>query len=209
MPPACGRPCSRTADPAVRKWKRVEGADGPRFRSALAAHEAGLLNSLVTSMLGMLEERESSAPADELHEITGMKTGNSAPPDDDTMKRLLPNFYRTQRDHPAGTGTAESLNSALRSLHEPEIIDAKRQAAQRLLDTCPQGGGKFELNEDDAHAWAAAVNDVRLALGTMLDIGPNGPDALPTDHPMAGHLDVYQWLTVLQEYLVVALMGSR
>jgi hypothetical protein len=193
----------------VRKWKRVDTADGPRFRSALAAHEAGLLNSLVTSMLGMLEERESSAPSDELHEITGMKTGHSTPPDDDTMKRLLPNFYRTQRDHPAGTGTAESLNSALRSLHEPDIIDAKREAAQRLLDTCPQGGGKFELNEDDAHAWAAAVNDVRLALGTMLDIGPNGPDALPSDHPMAGHLDVYQWLTVLQEYLVLGLMGKK
>ena len=39
------------------------------------------------------------------------------------MKRLLPDFYRPQNDHPAGSGTAESLNSALRSLHEPEIID--------------------------------------------------------------------------------------
>ena len=35
------------------------------------------------------------------------------------------------------------------------------------------------------------------------------PDQLPDDHPMAPHLDVYQWLTVLQEYLVLALMGSR
>jgi hypothetical protein len=180
----------------VRKWKRVDTADGARFRSALAAHEAGLLSSLVTSMLGMLEERETSAPADELEEITGMKTGNSQPPQDDTMKRLLPDFYRPQTDHPAGSGTMESLNSALRSL-------------QRLLNTCPQGGGKFELTEDDAHAWAAAVNDVRLALGTMLDVGPNGPEALPTDHPMAGHLDVYQWLTVLQEYLVLGLMDKR
>ena len=72
----------------------------------------------------------------------------------------------------------------------------------------PDGGGKFELTEDDAHAWAAAVNDVRLALGTMLDVGPDGPERLPADHPMAGHLDVYQWLTVLQEYLVVGLMGK-
>ena len=39
--------------------------------------------------------------------------------------------------------------------------------------------------------------------------GPNGPEALPTDHPMAGHLDVYQWLTVLQEYLVLGLMDKR
>jgi len=192
----------------VRKWKRVEGADGPRFRSTLAAHEAALLTSLVSSMLGMLEERESSSPADELEEITGIQTGNSQPPQDDTMKRLLPDFYRPHTDHPAGSGTAESLNSALRSLHEPEIIDAKRQAAQRVLDTLPEGGGKFELSEDDAHSWAAAVNDVRLALGTMLDVGANGPDALPPDHPMAGHLDVYQWLTVLQEYLVLGLIGK-
>jgi hypothetical protein len=192
----------------VRKWKRVDTADGPRFRSALAAHEAALLRNLVTSMIGMLEERESSSPADELEAITGMRTGNSAPPEDDTMKRLLPDFYRQQTEHPAGSGTAESLNSALRSLHEPAIIDAKRGAAQRLLDTLPDGGGKFEITEDDAHAWAAAVNDLRLALGTMLDVGPNGPDALPPEHPMAGHLDVYQWLTVLQEYLVLGLIGK-
>ena len=34
-------------DSAVRKWKRVETANGPRFRSALAAHEAALLKNLV------------------------------------------------------------------------------------------------------------------------------------------------------------------
>lgn len=192
----------------MRKWKRVETADGARFRSAIAPHEAALLRSLARSVVGMLEERESSVPADELEEITGMRTGNSTPPDDDTMKRLLPDFFRPQSEHPAGSNAAESLNSALRSLHEPEIIDAKRQAAQTLLDTMPAQGGKFELTEDDAHAWAAAVNDMRLALGTMLAISPDGPDELPPDHPMAGHLDVYQWLTVLQEYLVLGLMGK-
>ncbi|KUI47513.1 hypothetical protein AU198_24625 [Mycobacterium sp. GA-1199] len=192
----------------MRKWKRVETADGARFRSAIAPHEAALLRSLAASVVGMLEERESSAPADELEAITGMRTGNSTPPEDDTMKRLLPDFYRPQTEHPASSSAAESLNSALRGLHEPDIIDAKREAAQTLLDTMPAQGGKFELSEDDAHAWAAAVNDMRLALGTMLAISPDGPDELPPDHPMAGHLDVYQWLTVLQEYLVLGLMGK-
>lgn len=193
----------------MRKWKRVDTADGVRFRSSLAAHEAALLRSLVKSLLDMLDGRESSSPTDELEELTGMKTGHSKPPEDDTMKRLLPDFYRPQTDHPAGSGTAESLNSALRSLHEPTIIDAKREAAQRVLDTVPAAGGKFEITEDDAHCWAAAVNDVRLALGTMLDIGPDGPDRLPPEHPMAGHLDVYQWLTVLQEYLVLGLIAGQ
>jgi len=193
----------------VRKWKRVETVDGPRFRSALASHEAALLKNLATAMIGLLDERESSSPPDELEAITGIKTGNAEPPRDPTLRRLLPDFYKPDDDAPSSPEVSESLNAALRSLHEPEIIDAKRVAAQRLLDTVPDDGGRFELTEDDANAWIAAVNDVRLSLGVMLDVGPAGPERLPADHPLAVHFDVYQWLTVLQEYLVLVLMGPR
>lgn len=193
----------------MRKWKRVETSSGPRFRTTMAAHEAGLLRNLVDSMVTMLDDRESSSPADELEEITGIKAGHSTRPEDATLARLLPDFYRQESPHPAGSGTVESLNSALRSLHEPAIIEAKREAAQQLLQSLPATGGRLELTEDEANAWVAAVNDVRLALGTMLGVGPEGPERLAPDHPMAGHLDVYQWLTVLQEYLVTALMSKR
>jgi Domain of unknown function (DUF2017) len=192
----------------VRKWKRVETADGPRFRSSLASHEAALLKNLATAMIGLLDERESSSPADELEEITGIKTGNSEPPNDPTLRRLLPDFYRHE-DDTALPDDADSLNAALRSLHEPDIVDAKRVAAQRLLNTVPDDGGRFELTEEDANSWIAAVNDIRLSLGVMLEVGPEGPERLPADHPLAVHFDVYQWLTVLQEYLVLVLMGSR
>ncbi|ORJ63793.1 oxidative stress transcriptional regulator AosR [Mycobacterium simiae] len=192
----------------MRKWKRVDTADGPRFRSALAPHEADLLNNLVTAMIGLLDERESSSPTDELEEITGMKTGNSEPPTDPTLRRLLPDFSRPEDAAGSGTELPEGLNAALRNLHEPKIIDAKRNAAQELLDTVPGSGGRFELTEDQANAWVSSVNDIRLALGVMLDIGPDGPERLPDDHPMATHFDVYQWLTVLQEYLVLALMNK-
>ncbi|GFG84303.1 oxidative stress transcriptional regulator AosR [Mycolicibacter algericus] len=194
----------------MHKWKRVETDGGPRFRSALALHEAALLRNLVGSIIGMLEARESASPPDELEQITGMKTGNTQPPEDATTRRLLPDFYRADGGGAAADGSAldaEGLNAALRSLHEPEIIDAKRGAAQQVLDTLPERGGRFELTEEQANAWIAAVNDIRLALGTMLKIGPNGPDRLPPGDPRAGQLNVYQWLTVLQEYLVVALMG--
>jgi Domain of unknown function (DUF2017) len=194
----------------VRKWKRVETADGPRFRSALAAHEATLLKNLVSSMIGLLDERESSAPSDELEEITGIKTGNAEPPGDPTLRRLLPDFHKPEdADYELDPDASDSLNAALRSLREPEIIDAKRVAAQQLLDTLPENGGRFELTEEGANAWIAAVNDIRLSLGVMLDVGPEGPDRLPADHPLAAHLDVYQWLTVLQEYLVLVLMEAR
>jgi hypothetical protein len=197
----------------VRKWKRVETADGPRFRSALAAHEAALLKNLVSSMIGLLDERESSSPSDELEEITGIRTGNTQPPGDPGLRRLLPDFHKPDdEDNPVDPDASDRLNAALRILHEPEIIDAKRVAAQQLLDTLPENGGRFELTEEGANAWIAAVNDIRLTLGVMLDIGPEGPggaDRLPADHPLTAHFDVYQWLTVLQEYLVLVLMGSR
>ncbi len=197
----------------MRKWKRVETADGPRFRSALAVHEAALLKNLVGSMIGLLDERESLAPSDELEEITGIKTGNTELPGDPTLRRLLPDFHKPEdADSELDSldiKASDSLNAALRSLHEPEIIDAKRVAAQHLLDTLPENGGRFELTEEGANAWIAAVNDIRLSLGVMLDVGPEGPSRLPADHPLAAHHDVYQWLTVLQEYLVLALMDSR
>ena len=151
----------------MRKWKRVETADGPRFRSALAVHEAALLKNLVGSMIGLLDERESSAPSDELEEITGIKTGNAEPPGDPTLRRLLPDFHKPDDgdDPELDPDASDSLNAALRSLHEPEIIEAKRVAAQQLLDTLPEDGGRFELTEEGANAWIAAVNDIRLSLG--------------------------------------------
>lgn len=141
-----------------------------------------------------------------------MKTGNADPPRDPTLRRLLPDFVKPGDEpsgEPSGPEASESLNAALRSLHEPEILDAKRAAAQRLSDTVPDNGGRFELTEGDAGAWVAAVNDIRLTLGVMLEVGPEGPERLPADHPLAVHFDVYQWLTVLQEYLVLVLMGSK
>ena len=165
--------------------------------------------NLASALVGLLDERESSSPADELEEITGIRTGNAEPPKDPTLRRLLPDFYRDDGDDSLPRDVSDSLNAALRSMHEPEIIEAKRVAAQRLLKTVPDNGGRFELTEDDANAWIAAINDVRLSLGVMLEVGPEGPERLPADHPLAVHFDVYQWLTVLQEYLVLVVMGPR
>ena len=183
----------------------MQAVDGARFVSALEPHEVTLLKNMATSVQEMLDDRQSASPSDPLEQITGIRTGNSQPPGDATLRRLLPDFVK---DDQPGREDREDSNSVLRSLHEPEIIEAKISAAQRLLDTLPDGGGPLELTEADANAWIAAVNDIRLAVGTILGIGPDLPDRLPAGHPMATHLEVYQWLTVLQEYLVLGLMGK-
>ena len=192
----------------MRKWKRVDTADGPRFRSALAPHEAALLKNMVTSVQGMLDERESAAPSDPLTQITGIRTGHPQPPDDSTMRRLLPDFFKPQRDHPEARRPPRVSTARCAACTSPTSSTRKWLPRNGFWTPCPMTAGAFELTEDDANAWISAVNDVRLALGTMLDIGPEGPDRLPPDHPLAGHLDVYQWLTVLQEYLVLGLMGK-
>ncbi len=168
------------------------------------SHEVALLRNMASSMQEMLDDRKSFAPTDPLEQITGIRTGNTEPPADGTLRRLLPDFVTP--DHAASDPGGS--NSALRSLHEPQIIDVKISAAQRLLDTLPGEDGRVDLSEDDANAWIAAVNDVRLTLGTILDIGPDTPERLPDEHPMAHHLDVYHWLTFLQECLVLGLMGK-
>jgi len=162
---------------------------------------------MVTSLTDLLAEREASAPRDELSELTGIPSGHTRPPTDATLGRLLPDFHRPDQDHELGADVVNgNLNSALRSVHEPHIIDEKMAAAQILLASLPEGGGDIALTEDQAMAWLTALNDVRLALGAMLGISEDTPDQLPADHPHAAHLDIYHWLTVMQELLVEAMM---
>ncbi|MBP2211006.1 hypothetical protein JOJ87_001350 [Rhodococcus ruber] len=178
-----------------------------KLRSEMDAHEASVLRSLVASVLGMLEERAAGAPQDDLAALTGLRTGNSAPPDVPALRRLLPDFHRPDADatvHP--DDESADLNGALRSLHEPDIIDAKLAAGAVILRTVPESGGKVVLTPEQADAWLYGLNDLRLALGTTLGIDDDTPEALDEDDPRAPHLDVYHWLTWMQDSLVQALM---
>lgn len=192
----------------MRTWKRETRAEGIRICSELDAHETELLVSMVTSMQDLLHERESSAPTDPLADITGIRAGHSQAPTDATMGRLLPDFHRPDQDREMCADSVNGdLNSGMRSVNEPKIIDAKLGAAQSMIETLPDGGGPVVLSEEQAQHWLTALNDVRLALGAMIGISEDTPDQLPPHHPYAAHLDVYHWLTVVQELLVEALMG--
>ncbi|QRE80691.1 MULTISPECIES: DUF2017 domain-containing protein [Rhodococcus] len=191
----------------MRQWSRKNSLGGVKLRSEMDAHEASVLRSLVASVLGMLEERADGAPQDDLAALTGLRTGNSAPPDVPALRRLLPDFHRPDADatvHP--DDESADLNGALRSLHEPDIIDAKLAAGAVILRTVPESGGKVVLTPEQADAWLYGLNDLRLALGTTLGIDDDTPEALDEDDPRAPHLDVYHWLTWMQDSLVQALM---
>ncbi len=208
MPPDSGRPCNVTSDrdgygSPVRKWSRKNSLSGLKLRSEMDPREADVLRSLVGAVTGLLTDRARSTPEDDLAELTGLRTGNSAPPEDPRLARLLPDFHRKEPGSP--DADRADLNSALRSLHEPEIIDAKVAAGTVVLETLPERGGKIVLTPEQADAWLNALNDVRLALGTALGIDADTPDQLDPDDPRAPHLDVYHWLTWMQDSLLHAL----
>ncbi len=162
-----------------------------------------MLRGLISQVEDMLRARSDEAPNDELAELTGIRIGPSTAPNDPVLSRLLPDFHRLDPDNPS----REELDSvaALRSLHEPELIEAKAGVAAVVMQTLGPQGGEVRLSLEQADAWVSAINDVRIALGTALDVTEDMPEELPSDDPRAPHLGVYHWLTYLQESLVQAM----
>jgi len=177
-------------------WKKAGRGAKVRLVASFDEQEAVVLRGLVGEVQQMLAGRTADNPADELAALTGIRTGPSTRPDDRVLARLLPDFTTEDADLAAG----------LRSLHEPELIEAKTAAATLVLDTLPAGGGRVELQPDQGDVWLTALNDVRLALGTALDVSEDMPEQLPSDDPRASHLGVYHWLTFVQDGLVQARM---
>lgn len=184
-------------------WTRKNG----HVQAELSQQEAAVIRGLVGQIKDMLTARADEAPKDELAELTGIRTGPSTPPEDRVVARLLPDFYR--RDPITGDTDEEETDAAaaMRSLHEPALLEAKTGAAQLILETCPPMGGKVKLTSEQADSWLTALNDVRLALGTALDVEDDMPEELPEDDLRREHLGVYQWLTWVQDSLVSAMLG--
>lgn len=100
------------------------------------------------------------------------------------------------------TGAYRDSAAALRSLHEPELVDRKVGVAAVVLETVPADGGAVSIDEDAAGSWLAALNDVRLAMGALIGVSEDMPEQLPSDDPRAGQLNVYHWLTWMQDSLL-------
>jgi Domain of unknown function (DUF2017) len=176
----------------VNGWKKTGRGAKARLVGTFDAQEAAVLRGLLDEVRQMLSKRSADSPADELAVLTGMRTGPSTLPNDRVLARLLPDFTTEDADLAAG----------LRSLHEPELIEAKDRAAAEVLAALPAHGGRVELTPQESDVWLAALNDVRLALGTALDVSEDMPDEIDPDDARAAHLGIYHWLTFVQDGLV-------
>ncbi len=160
------------------------------------ADESTVLRHVLTEMIELLGA-DDSAEDDPLAAAVGIGTSTKVP-EDPALARLFPDGYTDDPDAAAD----------FRRYTEPTLRETKRSAAQTVLDTLGEPGVKHLLTPDQAVAWLAALNDVRLVLGERLGVTEDWHDELdemPDDDPRAPVYAVYDWLTYLQETLVRAL----
>jgi hypothetical protein len=111
-------------------------------------------------------------------------------PDDPLLKRLFPPAYDDGR-----------RNAEYRRLMEDELMDGLREA----FDVMEATAGLDKLSPAEADAWLRALTDLRLVLGTRLDVREDTfAEGLDLSDPRAPELAVYGYLSWLQEMLVAA-----
>ena len=84
-----------------------------------------------------------------------------------------------------------------RELAGDELLSGRRQALELLAATARSD----RLSAEEADAWLRALNDLRLVLGTRLDV----QEDMLLDAPQTPDLALYGYLSWLQEQLVAAL----
>lgn len=112
--------------------------------------------------------------------------------DDPVTARLFP-------DASPDPATAADLHELL---HD-DLREAKLASARALLESLPDDG-RLALDTETAEQWLTALNDVRLALGTSLNITEESYER-ETDADDLG-MQVYDLLTFLQDSLVEAVL---
>jgi hypothetical protein len=114
-----------------------------------------------------------------------------SPGDDPARGRLFP---------PAYWDDAERDSEYQRLMHG-DLVASKLAAAEIVESTVDA----TRVSGEELVAWMGALNDLRLVLGTRLDVTEDPADAPADDAPEAPAYALYSYLGWLQEQVVAAL----
>jgi hypothetical protein len=115
--------------------------------------------------------------------------------DDPSLVRLFPPAYA---DDPASNADYERLTR--------DSLLAKRLQALRVMEETVDAD---RLTEEQLSGWLGALNDLRLVLGTRLDVTEDVYEReLDPNDPRAPELALYAYLSWLQEQAVAALAAG-
>jgi hypothetical protein len=175
---------------------------GDAVRVRLSADEAFALGVLAAQVVAMLApEEEPDGSGDPLEAIVGIADPATTVerPDDPALLRLLPDGYGD---------AAES--GEFRRLTEADLrrgkVDALRALAHDVASDDREGVA-LSLSPEETEVWLGALNDIRLVLGTRLDVTEDLAelvDQMDEDDPRLPQLQVYDWLGWLQESMIRA-----
>jgi len=143
--------------------------------------EAGIIGLLLDQLEQLLQAAEDDVAGDPV------------------LARLLPDGHR---------GDPE-LAADYRELTETSLRSGKADDLATVRATLPPAGGEVRLDPDQAAAWLRSTNDLRLALGTRLEITEETEPPEDVTGEEDQQLVVYYWLTGLQGSLVDALAAGR
>ncbi|TVL89184.1 DUF2017 domain-containing protein [Streptomyces sp. SAJ15] len=201
---------------------------------ALDDVQISILRSLAVQLLELIGPGEQPVAGDDPLAAL-FAEGPSEPPTDPALARLFPDAYggpelagAVEGDDPEARRALEEARIAsaeFRRYTENDLRARKRDdalAVVRALDGLTHGGrgsadgvalaggeAVLELDPDESRRWLGALNDLRLAIGTRLEVTDEDDGSellLPEADPRKPIALAYRWLGGLQESLVETLM---
>jgi hypothetical protein len=141
---------------------------------------------------------------EELTTLLESDGGGDSEQSDPVLERLFPRAYLDP--------TEEKAESEWQRFSHDDLVVGHRQAVQTVESSLAgalvrRGRLELSLNDEQAQAWLAVINDARLALGTRLEVTEDMDlSRLDPDDPDTAPYAVYWWLGVLEERLIDVLM---
>jgi hypothetical protein len=188
---------------------------------ALDDVEISIIRSLAVQLLELIGPGpdEGASQGDPLADL--FAEGPSEPPADPVLRRLFPDAYSDPEQAATSPQTAEeqrAYSAEFRRYTENDLRAGKRDSALaviRSLDeiasaSAGEGGAVLSLSPEESQQWLGALNDLRLAIGSRLEITDEDDTdllyRLPDEDPRKPMVMAYLWLGGLQETLVSTLM---
>lgn len=113
---------------------------------------------------------------------------------DPSLRRLFPPAY----------GDDEQRNAEYEALAYDELLQRRLAGIDLVLHTL----GEEVLDEEQLSDWMRAVNELRLVLGTQLDVTEDEGPRIEPDDPDAPRKHLYEYLGWLLDDIVAALSSS-
>jgi hypothetical protein len=182
---------------------------GDHIRVSLDSSEVVLVMSLASQVLALIGDAEPSPDgAESLEQLLDSTLDPVEAPRDPVLLRLLPDAYRDD-DEAAGE---------FRRLTEADLRATKHAGLAQIVSdllaptSVPRGGGvRLELDDEAAAVWLAALNDVRLALGTRIGVTEDMDDErmnASVDSQRYAEIATYDWFSWLQDAMLRALTAD-